>query len=204
MTLIRHTARRTAAAVLLAACAAAACAAPAFASAFAADDADDAAAAALAGNAAPEGQAPGRGPDGGARDGHGVPRPGAPGLEAPMHHGGPPHAGFGLFGRLRRLDLSEAQQDKLFAITHAAAPQQRNQEKAERKAHETLQALGASARFDEAGASAAARDLGQAIANGVLLRARLASQVLALLTPEQREQVRRERPPGPPERPVQP
>ena len=190
MTRFRHTARRTAAAVLLAACAAAACTSAAFAANDAAIAAETAAATAAAG-----GQAQGRGPEGAPPDGYGGPRPGAPGLEPPSH------AGFGLFGRLRRLDLSEAQQDKLFALTHAAAPRQRNQEKAERKAHDALRALGGSARFDEARASAAARDLGQAIADGVLLRARLESEVLALLTPEQRERLRGERPPGSHERP---
>jgi protein CpxP len=196
MTRFRHTARQAAAAVLLAVGAATACSS----AAFAADDAAIAVTAAATAAAA-GGQAQGRGPDGDAPDDYGGPRPGAPGLAAPSHAGGPPHAGFGLFGRLHRLDLSEAQQDKLFALMHAAAPRQRNQEKAERKAHDALRALGGSAQFDEARASTAARDLGQAIADGVLLRARLASQALALLTPEQREQLRRDRPPGLHERP---
>lgn len=150
-------------------------------------------------------------PQGFGESSFGVSRPGAPGLDGPFpgqpspderHPHGP--GGFGLFGRLHRLNLSEAQQDKLFAITHAAAPQQRNQEKAERKAHDALRALGASPQFDEGKANAAARELGQAIANGALLRARLESQVLALLTPEQREQLRRPRPPGPPGAPERP
>jgi Spy/CpxP family protein refolding chaperone len=106
-----------------------------------------------------------------------------------------------VFGRLHRLHLSEAQQDQLFAIMHAAAPRQRTQAKAERKAQEALRTLGAAPQFDEARANAAARELGQAVADGALLRARLESQVLALLTPEQRQQVRRERPPGPPDHP---
>jgi protein CpxP len=126
----------------------------------------------------------------GPRHGFGARGPGAPGPDAPPFHS-ELHA-------LHRLDLSEAQQDKLFAITHAAAPRQREQEKAERKAHDALLALGRSASFDEARAGAAARDLGQAIANGALLRARLESQVLAVLTPEQREHLRERRPPGPP------
>lgn len=140
-----------------------------------------------------------RGPDDGPRPSFGAAGPGVPGPDAPPHHGGP--GGPGLFGRLHRLNLSEAQQDKLFAITHAAAPQQRAQEKARYKAQEALRALDGSAQFDEAKANAAARDLGQAIANDALLRARLEAQVLAVLTPEQREQLRKERPPGPPGRP---
>jgi Spy/CpxP family protein refolding chaperone len=134
-----------------------------------------------------------RGPDHGRGHDFGVSGPGAPGPDAPPFHG--------LLGRLRYLNLSEAQQDKVFAITYAAAPRQREQEKAQRKAYEALRAIGGSTQFDEARADAAARDLGQAIANGALLRARLESQVLAVLTPEQREQLRKGRPPGPPGRP---
>jgi len=119
--------------------------------------------------------------------GHG---PGAPGPEMP----------FGSMPHLRRLKLSEAQQDKLFAIMHAAAPKHRDNEKAQRKAHEALRELDGADRVDDARASAAARDLGQAVATGVLLQARTRAQVLAILTPEQRAQLRGQRPPGPPER----
>jgi protein CpxP len=139
------------------------------------------------------GHGPRGGPDGGPHHGFGASGPGAPGPDAP-----PPHS---IFGRLHRLDLSEAQQDKLFAITHAAAPKERDLDKAARKAHEALRTLGAAVPFDEARANAAARDLGQAIAGGALLRARLESQVLAVLTPAQREQLRTERGPGPRGRP---
>jgi len=180
----------------------AACAIASADSAFASGQAADSAAPG-AGASAPGQLARGdHAPEDGARHGFGESRPGAPGLDGPspdeFHPRGP--GGFGLFGRLHHLNLSEAQQDKLFALTHAAAPQQRNQEKAERKARDTLRALGASPRFDEGKANAAARELGQAIANGALLRARLESQLLAVLTPEQREQMRRPRPPGPPDR----
>lgn len=201
MTLSRRFMRRSAASALLAACVAATCADVAFA-------------AGQAGAPAGAEAGPGNGP----QQGFGGSRPGAPGLDGPNPHEMPAHdrpghdrpgrdrpphgpGGFGLFGRLHRLDLSEAQEDKLFALTHAAAPQQRNQEKAERTAHDKLRALGGSERFDEARANAAARELGQAIANGVLLRARLESQVLAVLTPEQREQLRQDRAPGPQDRP---
>ena len=168
--------RHSAAVALLAACLGGSCA-----TAFAAGQPD----------------APGeRGPDGGRGHDFGESRPGAPGLDRPFPHGAPMH---GVLGHLRRLDLSEAQQDKLFAITYAAAPRQREQEKAERKAHEALRALGGGATFDEAKAGAAARALGQAIADGALLRARLESQVLAVLTAEQRAQLHDDRPRGRPE-----
>jgi len=223
MTLSRRFSRRSVAAALLAACVAATCADAAFAAGQA--DAPTGAGAGAgpetgmrsgpvsgaigAGQGPERGRGPrgGRGPEEGPLQGFGGSRPGAPGLDGPIPyahaHGMPPRGpgGAKLFGQLHRLHLSEAQEDRLFALTHAAAPQQRNQEKAERKAHEALRALGAAPQFDEARASAAARELGQAIANGVLLRARLESQVLAVLTPEQREQLRKDRPPGPPDRP---
>jgi Spy/CpxP family protein refolding chaperone len=131
--------------------------------------------------------------------------PGSRGPEDGPRHGsgfegrGPGAPGFGRhFGHLK---LSEAQQDKLFAIEHAAAPQRRQQEKAIRHAHEALRALRDAAQFDEAKASAASRDLGQAIAAETLLEARLHAQVLAVLTPEQREQLRQRRPQAAQERP---
>jgi Spy/CpxP family protein refolding chaperone len=93
------------------------------------------------------------------------------------------------------LQLSEAQRDKLFAIHHAAAPQHRQQAKAVRHAHEALRALADAPQFDEARANAAARELGQAIAAEALLKARMHAQMLAVLSPEQREQLRQRRPP---------
>lgn len=149
-----------------------------------------------------EGRGPGAGPE---SEGRG---PGGPGFG---HGGGPGFgreggrefgSGFGPgFGHHGGLRLTEAQQDKLFAIRHAAAPQHREQEKAVRRAHEALRALGDAAQFDEARANAAARELGQAIAAQALLQARVHAQVLAVLTPEQREQMRKRRPQPPQERP---
>jgi Spy/CpxP family protein refolding chaperone len=111
--------------------------------------------------------------------GHG---PGGPGPDMP-------------FGRmpLHGLKLSDAQQDKLFAIMHAQAPERREHEKAIRKAHEALRELGRADKFDDAKAGALSRDLGQAVAAEALLRARTEAQALAVLTPEQREQLRQRR-----------
>lgn len=127
------------------------------------------------------------GPHGGLPHG---PGPG-PEREGGRFHGGP---GFGHFGGLR---LSEAQQDKLFAIEHAAAPQRRQQQKAVRHAHDALREVREAAQFDEARAGAAARELGQAIAAEALLEARLHAQRMAVLSPEQREQLRQRRPQAP-------
>lgn len=106
----------------------------------------------------------------------------------PGHRMGGP--GFPFLGGIA---LSEAQEDRLFAIMHAQAPQLREQEKAERKAAQALRAMKESGQYDEAQASAQARALGQAIAAQEVLRARTASQVMALLTPQQKEALQHER-----------
>ena len=106
------------------------------------------------------------------------PRMGGPGL--PFLHG---------------IALSEVQEDRLFAIMHAQAPQLREQEKAERKALEALDAMRESGRVDDAKAAAQAKALGQAIAAQELLRVRTAAQVMALLTQQQKEAMERRRAP---------
>lgn len=171
-----------AAAAALATCLATACVTPAFAA--------DPAAAAPDEPHGPVGPVGPYGPEGsgpGAHDhgfgGHG---PGAPGPDMPF-----------IRLPLRSLQLTDVQQDKVFAIMHAAAPQRREHEKAIRKAHEALRDLGLADRFDDAKAAALARDLGQAIAAETLLQARTHAQLVAVLTPEQRERLRQRRARGP-------
>lgn len=111
--------------------------------------------------------------------------------EGPFRAFGPgPHAGPPF---LRGLDLSEAQQDRVFAILHAQAPKRRELEKAERKAGQALRELARAPQLDEARASASAQALGQAIADQELLRLQTGAQLKALLTPEQRAQLDRPR-----------
>lgn len=157
---------------------------------------------AVEGTASPAGVRPG--PDGGPPDhdageasgpggfgpggahifgGHG---PGAPGPDMPFVH-----------LPLHGLQLTDVQQDKVFAIMHAQAPQQREHQKAIRKAHDALRNLARADKFDDARAAALARDLGQAIAADALLQARTQAQLLAVLTPEQRERLRQRRARGP-------
>jgi protein CpxP len=125
--------------------------------------------------------------------GHG---PGAPGPDMPVEEMQGMHGMHGMMGRLHGLNLSEAQQDKLFAIHHAAEPEGREHRKAIRKAHEALAELAQAERFDGARAATLSRELGQAIAAEALLQARTHAQALAVLTSEQREQLRRHRTPG--------
>ena len=118
--------------------------------------------------------------------GHGpghVPIPGAPGLPSFLHG----------------IELSEAQQDKVFAATYAQAPLLREQEKIAFKAHAQLRELAASSTYDDAKAGALANTAAQAMATISLQQARLEQQLLAVLTPEQRKQAqqRRDSRPGP-------
>ena len=107
-----------------------------------------------------------------------------PGGHGPRHGPG--------FPFLRGIDLTQAQEDRLFAILHAQAPQLREQDKLEDKAHEALRAMAESGDYNEAKAAGHTRALGQAIAARELLRVRTAGQVMALLTPEQRAQLKRD------------
>lgn len=108
--------------------------------------------------------------------------------------------GEGLPPFLRGVELSEAQQDKVFAATYAQAPLLREQQKIAFKAHEQLRELATSSHYDDATAAALAKGEAQAMATISLQHARLEQQLLAVLTPEQRKQVearREEDAPGP-------
>ena len=108
--------------------------------------------------------------------------------------------GEGLPPFLRGVELSEAQQDKVFAATYAQAPLLREQQKIAFKAHEQLRELASSNHYDDAKAVALANGAAQAMAKISLQHARLEQQLLAVLTPEQRKQVearREEDAPGP-------
>jgi Spy/CpxP family protein refolding chaperone len=112
---------------------------------------------------------------------------------------GPEHDGPGPFGPGRPpffhgLDLSEAQQDQVFAIVHAEAPYLREQSKAAAKAREALHALARADKYDDAKAAALAKDLASAEANIALQHVRTQQKLLAVLTPEQRNKQADEKP----------
>ncbi len=133
----------------------------------------------------PEGAA---GPHGGPGHGH----PGGPGASGPLGAFaplGPPPGGPGLPPPiLHGLDLTEAQQDKVFDILHAQAPYVREQDKALRKARAALHALASSAQYDDTKAASAAQAAAQAVSNLELSRVRTEQKLLAVLTAEQRKQ----------------
>ncbi len=96
--------------------------------------------------------------------------------------------GGGLRG-LQRLDLSEAQQDKIFDLMHERAPAARQQMKALQKNERELQALRQSNDFSEARAKALIDDIARQRADMELARLQGERQVLDILTPEQRQQL---------------
>jgi Spy/CpxP family protein refolding chaperone len=111
---------------------------------------------------------------------------GPPGPPPGEGWGGPPPF-------LMGLHLTEEQQDKVFAIVHAAAPAIREQEKAWRKAREALRDLNESPQFDESRLKGLADAAAKADSQLTVLRARTEHQVLALLTPEQLKQLQEHR-----------
>ena len=128
--------------------------------------------------------------------------PAMPGPPPGFGHGHGPGPGPGAQGLppfLHGIELSEAQQDKVFAATYAQAPLLREQEKIAFKAHAQLRELAGSSTYDDAKAGALANTAAQAMAKISLLHARLEQQLLAVLTPEQRKQAqqRRDSRPGP-------
>jgi protein CpxP len=90
---------------------------------------------------------------------------------------------------LMELNLTEEQQDKVFAIMHASAPAMRDQFKAVRKAREALHDLGHAAQFDSGNAGSLAQALGKAESQLALLQARNDHDIFAVLTDEQRTQL---------------
>jgi Spy/CpxP family protein refolding chaperone len=85
--------------------------------------------------------------------------------------------------------LSEDQQDKVFAILHAAAPELREHMKAARKAREALGELSHSTAFDSGKAEALAQTQAEAESQVALLRARTDHDIYLVLTPDQRAHI---------------
>jgi Spy/CpxP family protein refolding chaperone len=108
----------------------------------------------------------------------------APGAEHQSMHGF--HHRGGHHGGLRALDLSEAQRDQIFKIRHDQAPAFREQMKKVRASREELQKLARADRFDQAAVRRAADAQAKALSDLAVLRVQAASQVRAVLTPEQK------------------
>ena len=100
-----------------------------------------------------------------------------------------PHHGHGGAFFLRGLQLSEEQRDKIFAITYAQMPQEREQRKAIEHARRDLHQMVASGQYDEARARALTETLGRAVARSAQLHAQAGAKIMEVLTPEQRKQI---------------
>ena len=109
------------------------------------------------------------------------------------HHG---MGGDGIPRQLRRLDLTEAQRDRIFDIMHAQAPTMRNTAKAMQKAQSDLRDLTAAPDFSEAKAKQLADAAAAAMGQMALNRAKTERQVYDVLTPEQRKQLAEMKPSG--------
>lgn len=121
---------------------------------------------------------------------HGGPDHEGPANGPRMHGGMPPFGGPGMVGRplfMRGVELSEAQEDKVFAILHEEKPYLREQGKAADKAHEALREMAGTDKYDDAKAASLAQAAANAMANIALQRARTEQKLLAVLTPEQRK-----------------
>lgn len=114
-------------------------------------------------------------------------------------HGGPGHhmmEGNMMPRHLRGLNLTEAQQDKIFEIMHGQAPVMRDKAKALRKTESDLRALSAAPDYSEAKARTLADAAAKAMAEMTLARAKADRQVFEVLTPEQRKQLAEMKPAG--------
>lgn len=94
---------------------------------------------------------------------------------------------------LRGLNLTEAQRDQVFELMHKQVPAMRERARTMHKARQALQALALSPQFDEARAKTLADGMAQAVAEMAMSRARTASAIYQLLTPEQRKQADEQR-----------
>ena len=134
--------------------------------------------------------------------------PGRPPMMQGDDHDGPERGGpdrgpgFGP-GRppfFRGIELTDAQDDKIFAILHAEAPYLREQSRAAARAHEALRALAKADKYDDAKAAALAQAEATAEASVALQHVHTQQKLLAVLTLEQRRQ-QAEAKPGRPPRP---
>ena len=90
---------------------------------------------------------------------------------------------------LRRLELSEAQRDRIFGIFHERANATREQMKLVHRAHEALRRAALSPGFEHTHARGLAEAAASALSDLALMRAETLSRVAAILTPAQREKL---------------
>lgn len=104
------------------------------------------------------------------------------------HHAGAGH--HGMAPHLRALNLTQDQQDKIFAIMHEQAPAKYAQHKQQRETMESLRTLAQADSFDEAKAQQLTDQLAQLEKEKAMSRLKTEAKITALLTPEQRQKAR--------------
>lgn len=87
---------------------------------------------------------------------------------------------------LHGIELSEDQQDRIFAILHESAAAQRQAHRTAERTHRQLSHIGMATDYSEASTRKLSEQHAQAISELTLLRARIEKHVLEVLTPEQR------------------
>lgn len=98
----------------------------------------------------------------------------------------------GMQGKMfQRLNLSDAQRDQIFKIRHDQEPEIFKLKNSQRAAATKLRELSRAPSFDETQAQAQATELGQTEGQLALLRAKQHAQIQAVLTPEQRDQLKK-------------
>ena len=90
----------------------------------------------------------------------------------------------------KALNLTQDQQDKIFAIAHEQAPIKYAQHKQHRETLEALRTLAQADKFDEAKAQQLADQLGKLEKEKVLNRLKTEAKISAVLTPDQRAKAR--------------
>ena len=109
--------------------------------------------------------------------GHGYKHSGHSGKTGMPHH-------------FKSLNLTQDQQDKIFAIMHEQAPEKYAQHKQQRETMEALRVLAQADKFDEAKAQQLSEQLGKLEKDKALNRIKTQAKINALLTPEQRQKAR--------------
>ena len=104
-----------------------------------------------------------------------------------MHHKGDKLGHMGIPPHLAGLNLSQEQQDKVFAIFYPQIPKMRDHHKQEAQLKDELRTLSQNDRFDEAKAKQIADKLATLEKEKTLNRAKTEQQVYSILTPEQRK-----------------
>lgn len=92
----------------------------------------------------------------------------------------------GMMRQLRALDLTDAQEDKIFGIQHNSKPAMRDHMRAMQKAREALSEMQQDGRYDKARVRQLADAQAKAMADMIVLRSDTEQQIRNVLTAEQR------------------